>query len=496
MSNPYIQVALTYIRRTGRIVAAVACIPIALFVIVVISGFFARLCLGNPKLSADLVSASAAAFYGVASSAVRSVPILLVLVLILSLAAASHLREQFANPRARLLPHFARVHIAVAAVVVLCIAILLPAFLARLAGCDCFGFLAITVFISGILLWTGSFRWNGWLAAIALYIGIGASADNGINWIRRMRESLVSGQAVGTAVLLLGLGAFMMVLAWRRLTCLHEEKLGYGRPSQTGAKLSLPVRIQGRGWLFGFMQMLKGLDEEREVSRILRHAQCAYTSSWSRACRWQAGMGTGRSLWLFAFGAILAAQFLFWNVSTYSGSEWDSRALLLLASLPWLILAPAASLSQFYQRRQVIGHELLMPVTRKAYFGELGLAALLAQFQLWSAAAVATVLWWVIASRQSVSMATVMGVLAFSALLQFTFFATAVWLTRYPVLLGSLFVLALIGIVPITATAVTAARWFAERPYAACSAGAAILAALDLLLIWGAYRRWLITDFG
>ena len=434
------------------------------------------------------------ALLAVASSGLHNVRILLVLVVILSLAAAMHLREQFANPRGHLLPRFARVHIAVGAVVVLCIAVLIPALLAWLAGCDRFGFLAIAVFISGVVLWAGSFRWMGWLAAAALYTCIGASSVGGIGRLRHVLESLVSGQAVAAAILLTGLGTLMIFLASRRLIRLNEEMFGYDPPSQTGGKVIAPVRIEGRGWLFRFIEAIKTFNEERDVARILRHARGASVSAWSRACRWQVGMPTGRSLWLFCLVAILVAQLLFGMLTEHSRWEWDSRALLLSTSLPWLILVPATSLALFYQRRQLIGHELLMPVARGAYFRELGWAALLAQFQLWSAAAVAIVLWWLIAAQQSAPVGTIMGVLAFTGLLQFTLFAVAVWLTRYPALFPLLFILALVGVVPLTGATTTIARWLAERPYATCAAGVALLAAIDFLLIWAAYRRWLTSD--
>jgi hypothetical protein len=495
MPNPYIQVALTYIRRTCRIVTVFVWLALGLLVIACISAFFFGLCRGKHEFSLDLVRLPLGVLLSAASSVVHDARISLVLALLLSLAAAVHIREQFVNSRARLLPRFARVHVTIGAVVIFCIAVLLPVGLASLAGCDRFGFWAIAVFISGILLWTGSFRWMGWLAAVVLYFCIGASSDDGVVWINHGFKGLISGQAVCTATLLLGLGALLILLAWRRLIGLHEDMLGYGRPSQTGGKVNPPVGIQGRGRLARFLQVLKGLNEEKEVSRILRHARRSSTSSWSRTCRWQVGMATGRSLWFFALGTILAADFLFWSFSNYSRWEWDPAALLSFTSLPWLILMPTVSLGQLYQRMQVIGHELLMPVTRKAYFRELGLAALLAQFQLWSAAAVATGLWWLVAARQAVPIATIIGILAFSALLQVTLFAAALWLARYPLLFPGLLVLLAVGFVPIIAAATGASAWFAERPYAAWSAAVAAFAALDLILTWGAYRCWLAADF-
>jgi hypothetical protein len=490
MRNPYTQVALGYVRRTTRIVAALTCLCLGLLVIAWIALAVACGCHGKPDFSRDLFLVPLDGFYAAASDAVHNVRIALVLLLILSLATAVHLREQFANPRARLVPHFARVHVAVGAIVVFGIAVLLPILLAWSTGCDCFSFLATAVFISGVLLWTGSFRWMGWLAALALYFCIVAAVEDGVVWMNRAFTLLVSGPAVGTAALLFGLGALLILLAWRRLIGLSEETVGYGRTSQTDGKVDLPVSIQGRGRLSRFLQALRGLNEEKEVSRILGHARRASTSSWSRTCRWQVGMATGNSLWLFGLVAMLAAQFLFWTLSEYSRPTWDSNDLLLLTSLPWLILMPAASLAHFYQRRQMVGYEQLLPVVREAYFRQIGLAALLAQFQLWSAAAVATVLWWLSAGHQSAPITTLVGALAFSALVQFTLFAVALWLARYPALLLWLFVVALVGV----GAAATIARWFAERPYLTCSAGVAILVALDLLLTWAAYRRWLTAD--
>jgi hypothetical protein len=478
MSNPYIQVVVTYLRRTARGVAALAWIVFGLFVIVWIAMLFAAIWHGKVEFSPSVLWVPVKMFRDLVSSAIHNVRISLVLVLILSFATAGHLRQQFANPRARLLPHFARVHVAVGAVVVLCVAVLVPLLLACLVGCDRFGFLAIALFMSGILLWTGSFRWMGAVAAIALYFCIGASSDDAIKWINHTFTALISGRALGAAILLLGVGASLVFLAWHRLTCLNEDMVGYDRPSQTGAKLTVPVRSDAGGRLYGFVQMLKGLNEESEVSRVRRHARRASTSAWSRACRWQVGMPTSHLFSLIILVIILAGEYSIWEIS--QDLRREPRSFLLLTMGPWLIFMPAVSLVQFYQRRQVIGHEVLLPVARGKYFRELGLAVLLAQFQLWSIAAIATVVCWLTTTRETVPMGTVAGVLASSALLQFTLFAATLWLTRYPKLLVCLIFLAFVGFMPILGTAEIIGQWFVDRPYVAWPVGAATVTLTEL----------------
>ena len=159
--NPYVQVALTYVRRMSRFVPAITCGHLVLLLMAGGVVFFVGLARGNIEFGLDLTLALVKGLFIAASSVVCNVQISLVLVMLLSFAFAVHLREQFTDVQARLVPRFGRVHISVAAVVLLIIAIVVPAYLAWSSGSNPTGFLAMTVFMSGTLLWAGSFSADG-----------------------------------------------------------------------------------------------------------------------------------------------------------------------------------------------------------------------------------------------------------------------------------------------------------------------------------------------
>ena len=490
-ANPYVEVALTYVRRMSQFVPAITCGPLVLLLVVGGSMLFVGIWCGHIEFLPDFILAVLRGLFIAASSVVCNVRISLVLVMLLSFAFAVHLREQFADAQARLVPRFGRVHITVAAVVLLIIAIVVPAYLAWSSGSNPTGFLAMTVFGSGTLLWAGSFRRMGWLAAVAFYVCIAHSSDDGVRWINRAFGELISGRAAGAAALLLGLGGLMIFLTWRRLVRFNEEMFGYDRPVQTGS--GVRIQIVGPGWQWGarFLRRLEGLNEEREMARVVRHARGASASPWSRVFRWQAGMVANRPAWLCVIVAVLAAQLLMSAIN--GGAKRDSMPLLV-TSLSLLIMTPIVPLAHLFERTRMIRYELLMPVERGKYLRQLGLAILLAQFQWWSAACSATLVWWVITGRQSASLIIIAGAMGISALLQVSLFGMAIWMARYPLL--SLGLPLLLFVAPILAAMMAAhAPWIFDRPYAACWAGAALLAVTSVLVIYAAYRRWLVADF-
>jgi hypothetical protein len=455
--RPYVQVALTYPRGIGG-----------------------RLAVTGGPLGLLLAAGLLVVLFGL------NVRNSLVLILLLSFTLADHVREQFSNCRSRLVPCFARVHLVVAAFTVLIAGVVVPAWLAWLTDSNLVGFLAISLFMSGVMLLAGSFEWIGWLAAFALYVGIAASSDDAVRWISRPFGQLISGQAPGVAATLFGLGGLMIFLTWRRLVRFNEEMLGYGRAIQTGVPEGRGMWTYAPGRVSRLLLAVEGWNQEREVSRVTRHARHASASAWSRRCRWQVDMVASRSAWFWAFGSVLALQFLFWAV--YAGS--NGERLLFFISFIWPVLVPALSLAGLSERKQSMCRDLMLPVDRRTYLKQLGESILLAQFQLWSAAGAATLVWWLIAARQAVSAAVVASLLTLSAGLQFTVFGGVLWIARYPAVL---FLFIPIALIP--AVTLLCAPGIEEHPYAALAAAAVLLAVLTVLMIRSAYRRWLVMDF-
>ena len=87
--------------------------------------------------------------------------------LVLFIPLAIHIRDQFSYPQARLIPSFHRVHGVVAAAAMAVVAILLPMIFTLLAGWRSVGFIAVVVFLFGVVLWLVLLRLT-WLSSIAM----------------------------------------------------------------------------------------------------------------------------------------------------------------------------------------------------------------------------------------------------------------------------------------------------------------------------------------
>ncbi len=205
----------------------------------------------------------------------------------ISMSLAMHVVQQFANSRARLMPGFCRVHATVAIAAALTIGVLLPAVAAWLVGLKSLGLVGITMLLFGT---------NAWLMLqprnrISLVIVGGMLAT--VCFGRTYVHQIVTGPFELEAAGLLVVGAVLSLLAGIRLSRLNEEMPQYG-------SLQVALRVwdtqwTGQAWSGegnlppGFRPRLL----DRQMVIVIRHAQRAAASLWSRICRWQVGMLAG-----------------------------------------------------------------------------------------------------------------------------------------------------------------------------------------------------------
>ena len=261
MANPYVQVALTYIRRP--ISSWLARFVSAMFICMLIG--FAIADRAGPLRDSAFVQILT--FYS------------------LFALLALHMKGQFVNSRARLIPGYRRVHAAIAAVAALLAAVVLPAAISWFMGWHSLGFVAVAVLLFGTVLWltAKNARW-AWLALMAGWAAF-CSTQSGQAYF----QGLIYGQIEPQALAILGLGTLITLLAGTRLLRLNEEVPGYhfrlGWEGHGGQRTGQTRFDEGR--------ILPGLVDwfaEREMARLTRHARRATASRWSRICRWQAGM--------------------------------------------------------------------------------------------------------------------------------------------------------------------------------------------------------------
>jgi len=395
---------------------------------------------------------------------------------------AVHVRDQFSQPQARLIPNYHRAHAVVAAAAALIVAVLLPTIFTLLAGWRSVGFVAVTICLSGTILWRLLPESAGWIIWPELIAWLMLLTKPG----RELLQQLVSGEFECQAVGLLAAGAVAILLGGIRLVRLNgdtQEYSGFKWNRASGTVEYIAPRVAQDSIRQGLVFRV----EEKLMARLTRHAQRASASRWSRVCRWQVGMLTGWPVIGFGLMFFLSFSFVTWIMSK------GTPPLIALSAFFASVMPASLVWGTLRRRRKVLPRESLMCVDRATYLKQVGMAAALNQLQVWLSMTAMFVLWrcWVVQQPLSVAVAYV---LAFSALSQPWFFGLNVWLLRFrsliPVFLGWMVFF------PVFAGATIGIELGPASPeWPIVLLVAAIFAVLGLILTWDAYRRWLATDF-
>ena len=181
---------------------------------------------------------------------------------------ALHVKGQFADPRADLMPGFRRAHAIVAAGWVLLLAVVLPAMLTWLWHVPSVSLVALTLCVLGLILWAAlrNPALLGILFCVAMFAAISEPGS-------RALDQLFSGQLEILAAALLIIGLAVTLWAGFRLVCLNEDMPEYrcrmpmGWQQWTTAIGGQPANE--RGLLLGFWNWFA----ERNMARLTRHAR-------------------------------------------------------------------------------------------------------------------------------------------------------------------------------------------------------------------------------
>lgn len=457
MSSPYVQVALTYIRspfstwKSTLAYAFAGCVMIPI------------------------------AFREVRNGIHVCSPASLAPFLVLFVFLGCHMKEQFANSRARLMPGFFRIHATIAGAAVLLCAILLPMAFAWHVGWHPVGFAAITLLLFVAIFWS-MLSLSQLIITLALIAWMLLAIEPG----RGCVQQLVSGNFEHQALAILAVGVVIAILGGIRLVRLDGDMPEYSGFMWNRASGTIEF-IAPRGAQDSIRQGLVFRAEDKLMARLTRHAQRASVSRWSRICRWQAGMMTGWSAVCFCL-----VSFLFFFLMTWMTNK---GALSKIAVPTFLASFMPAGMAwgALWQRRKALPRESLMCVDRATYLKQVGIAAAISQIQLWLGMIAGVVLLWFWVLQQPFSV-KVAYVLAFSALSQPCFFGLNAWLLRFRSVI-SLF-LGWLVVLPVFAGATVGIELgplSSEWPVVLLLA--AIFAVFGLVLTWDAYRRWLVADF-
>jgi hypothetical protein len=300
------------------------------------------------------------------------------------------------------------------------------------------------------------------------------------------------GHLESQAFALLGLGAFMTVFAAIRLVRLNEEMPAY----RAGRLLGLDERQRTRQAWSSEKRLLRGLTDwtnERDMARLTRMARRAPESWWSRVCRWQVGMVAGWSLWVW-----IASVLVFAFATTWLMSIWEpnpASAFLGMASFVVFVPPVGATVSGVFQFKS--GSTLLLPVERRSYIRQVGVALALSHFQFWAGLMAVLLVWWLLIASPPSPFVLLANLLAFSAAFQVVLFGAVAWTARYRSKASLIFVLSVLFVASMGAQMglVSLSPSFPAQTLRVAMAIACINVLVGLLITLDAYRRWLKADF-
>ncbi|MEN6557165.1 MAG: hypothetical protein ABFC54_03190 [Thermoguttaceae bacterium] len=396
-----------------------------------------------------------------------------------------HMKEQFVDARASLMPRFRRVHAEVAMVVILLAAILFPAVLAWLMGLRSIGLTALAVLLFGTTLWLtlNPSGWGGLLVGAMFLVCFTPSLQGAFG-------QLIVGRFEAQAWLLFALGAALTLSGFWRLVRMNEDSPGYRLRLQTiwGARDQRTGRSMEVGW--PLPRRWRDRLEDRQMARLTHHARCAATSRWARACRWQVGMPSGWSVLSCLIFMLLCAVFGVWIAN---GKKENVSFLVILYASVFMVGLTWGPL--WRRRTRSMTYEMLMPVARRDYLKQVATAAAIQQFWLWLWGAGIIVAWFCLFASPKNIGGLIGAVLLISDLAQVWIFGLAACFFRYRspmfVFLGMMVAMYPL-VIPMVLYFGPSPSIVASRPFLLAWIG--LLALLGVLLTWWAYHRWLVAD--
>ncbi|MEN6407121.1 MAG: hypothetical protein ABFC77_11695 [Thermoguttaceae bacterium] len=460
--NPYAQVALTYLRR----LFSTPLTWLLFFGLVAAVGFL-LVESGDPHRGKMTPLFAVWPFLG------------------LYMGLVAHMKEQFVDARASLMPGFRRVHAEVAMVAILLAAIFFPAVLAWLIGLRSIGLTALAVLLFGATLWW-ALNPSGWAG---LLVG-GMALVCFTPLLQGAFGQLISGRFEAQAWLLFALGVSITLSGFWRLVRMNEDSPGYSLRLQTmgAARDQMTGRPMDGGWMLP--RRWRDRSEERQMARLTHDARCAATSRWSRACRWQVGMNSG---WSILTSLLFVLVFLAYGM-------WIANAkdpVLFVVMIYLCFFTAAGAWGPLWRRRtHSMAYEMLLPVSRRDYVKQVAMAAAVQQFQLWlysGVVLVACFLFFV----QKPSVSLIVAGWFISALAQIWMFGLAAWFFQYRsprLVIWGMLLASYPLIVPMRMYFTPEPGMVAYRPILLALIG--LLTLLGVLLTWWAYRRWLVADVG
>lgn len=457
MHNPYLLVAYTYIKRPFSSLKQSVINFVILF-------FFAFLFFDSGfTLKHDFP------------------PVCLFPFIALSAYWAVHVKGQFADARASMTPGFRKVHIVVALITGIVFVIILPGLAAPLIGWQSLGFISVSTFLFGIILWYILHPGRTFF-----FFMLGGFLFIQQKPVFSVIEQVFFGKKALWTLTFLGVGAVLSITGSIRLFLLNEEKPEYhlnlkknkdGVVQMSGLQWQKLDKSRYQGWWRWLVSRL--------TVRMIYHARHAPDSCWSRIHRWDYSG-------LFVWSALLYAvifNLILTIFDFFSGTDSFSTTIFPVNTVIPILMTG----KQRKAKRSFLSRELMMPVRRDAYLRQTGMLLACRQF-IWWGVLIAVSIAWMFTKAVNPAPEFLIYSVSYSLMTQIWFFGLTVFFSSFRSSVMSLTIM-LIALIfsAMNVTALGGQVMILWRPFIMIFGGQ--LAVTGLLLAWWGYSRWLAADF-
>jgi hypothetical protein len=298
---------------------------------------------------------------------------------------STHVKEQFANPRASLLPDFRRPHLAVAAALAVSVLVLMTVAMCYVKGTSLLGTVAVVLVLFTSALWWGYWPTWTWLPLGLLTLPLAFPPRHSLF------TTLVEGQAVLVSVLIVLFCAALLKIFVARLMRLDEELPEYNVPLLTRLESPRQADVRRTWSTWGQRDTPLGPNPRPFNVQVLGRGDVqpgffsrkvpadAGGSLWGRIRLWRVGMLNVRhpAGLVLMFPILLVISYLFGSGTRLAirGSVEFPICFGFLYSVGVPIL--------WVQSWPRLGYELLRPTTRRDFCRQMGLAIACELFEQW-----------------------------------------------------------------------------------------------------------------
>jgi hypothetical protein len=407
----------------------------------------------------------------------------------------AHVKEQLADARSSLTPHFRTPHLLVAAVlfiITVCGLTLLVGWGASplrwdYGGYDLWlpGYLALVLIVTAAMAWMAHLQSPASVGLLILMITPVWFASG-----RAMLNDIVRGRSVELGYIILAVAVAALVALWWRMALLHAEMPEYARTMGPGFRLRVQMtgdpgfRRENAAGTGALEAWVRGAD------RLDQMANVAAAGFWQRVRHWRIVIGLGRTP---IFVALVLGLWSF-VMPHLTGGMRDKHSRVVLPIM-LSVLLPGVIVAAVWPRRwYTLADESLRPASRRQFVREQGAAMAMELAVNWFTLTAAVVTAALLLEPSMSRLAPLWRALPLIVATQILIFGVIVWVMRYRsgwLVVVPIFLATFTGL----AVMVVGGALSELKSIQPMLIAAGICAVVGVTITFDAYRRWLLTEF-